>query len=234
MLAGKPALYETRDRTKRLSADRYTKFEPVAHLAPDLPRSIAMVVNKAMELDPDRRYSSPGEMLLDLKASQQKIEAGEDARAGDIIMKLEAEKIEEREPKEREGLNKTIMVVEANEKMQNVLRERLKRYGYRVLIISDPDRARIRFEEDMQKPADIVVFSTVALGLGALDAFNQFADAPHTKDVPAILLLRAEQEELKEQAILTGKRDVMMMPIKVRQLRNMVRGLLGDPQVDDD
>ena len=38
------------------------------------------------------------------------------------------------------------MIVESKIEMQDVLRDRLKKYGYRVLVFSDPQRAVKRFE----------------------------------------------------------------------------------------
>ena len=45
----------------------------------------------------------------------------------------------------------------------------LKKHGYRVLVISDPQRALDRFKED-QPPAQCVIFCAGAIGEAALDA----------------------------------------------------------------
>ena len=89
-------------------------------------------------------------------------------------------------PTDHEGANKVIMVVESKIEMQNVLRDRLKKYGYRVLIYSDPQRAIKRFIDDDRQPADCVMFCAEHLGDEALDSFNEMANTAVTKDVPAL------------------------------------------------
>ena len=55
------------------------------------------------------------------------------------------------------------------------LRDLLKRRGYRVLIIGDPQRALARFE-DAEAPSDCVLFCSMELGAAALDAFNRLGE----------------------------------------------------------
>ncbi|UUO06446.1 protein kinase [Blastopirellula sp. J2-11] len=233
MLTGHAPLYETRDRQKRLAATRYTNYEPIARIAPDLPRSVAAVAMKAMELNPDKRYQSAAVMLNDLKLAARRLELGDDGAAGEIRAKLEAEGGGGPVAKFMEGMNKTVMVVEQNLEMQDVLRDRLKAYGYRVLVISNPERAMARFAEEGARAADLCLFSTVDLGSAGLEAFNQFASDPHTVNIPAILLLKERQASWKNDAKLGEHRAVMLMPIKVRQLRMLVRELLKEPAEEE-
>lgn len=226
MLTGQLPLADTRDRALRLAADRYLKVKPIADVAPELPRSAASVAIKAMEPNPDRRYDSPASMLLDLKLALQKLEKGDNTQAGQIRTQLTGGMSGDAAMKKLEGLNKTVMIVEANPEMQNVLRERLKKYGYRVLVIGDPNRALGRFDEGGMPPADIVVFSAVDLGIDALEAFNAFGKNPHTRDFPAVLLVKSKHVELKEKAVFGERRKSMTMPIKVRELRNLIHILL--------
>jgi len=227
MLTGVLPLYETRDRQKRLSPSRYLNFEPITKVAPELPRSVVSVAMKAMETNPDRRYASPGAMLLDLKMAAKRLELGDESAAGAIRTQLEG-KTEQKVAKQFEGYNKTVMIVESNIEMQDVLRDRLKKYGYRVLVISDPDRAMARFAEDTA-PADIVVFSAIDLREAAVEAFNKFAEDEHTADMPAIMLVKERQKKIRDQAILGERRALMTMPMKVRELRNLIHELIKEP-----
>src|SRR5260221_830659 len=77
-------------------------------------------------------------------------------------------------PTEMEGADRTIMIVESRIEMQDVFREKLKKYGYRVLVFSDPARAIVRIEDAPTKLIDCILFSTLALGDEALEAFNKF------------------------------------------------------------
>src|SRR5690606_23347917 len=77
MLTGIAPLYETRDRLMRLSIQRCYDSKPITDLEPNLPRLVTMVVNKAMELTPERRYSTQREMLADMEAVEQRLLAGD-------------------------------------------------------------------------------------------------------------------------------------------------------------
>ena len=112
----------------------------------------------------------------------------------------------------------------------DLLRDKLKRHGYRVLIFSDPQRALTRFEEDDKRPADCVLFSSVSLGRPALEAFNKFGLHPATKDVPAILFVDQKQSDLVKAASLAEHRLLLSMPLKVKELRETLLKLLGEPQ----
>ena len=52
MLTGQPPLTETRDRLQRLSKQRFLDVVPIRKIEPNVPDSVALVVNKAMMLDP--------------------------------------------------------------------------------------------------------------------------------------------------------------------------------------
>jgi len=119
------------------------------------------------------------------------------------------------------------MLVESNQAIQNALREKLKRVGYRVLVISDPARALLRFEDD-ESVADCVVFGTGEMGVVGLNAFNLFATGDITKDVPAILLVDKRQEaQVKKEAKLAEHRVIVSMPLKFKDIRLAIRDVLA-------
>ena len=67
MLTGMPPLPETRDRIQRLSKQRFMDVVPIRKADPTIPHCVSMVVSKAMQLDPARRYQNPSVMLNDLE-----------------------------------------------------------------------------------------------------------------------------------------------------------------------
>ena len=217
MLTGHPPITETRDRIQRLSKSRFMDVVPILKLAPDLPRVVAAVVTRAMELSPDNRYQSPGEMLADLKDAMQKLNEP-------YTPPPEVEEAPAKAPAEPQPPQRTLMFVESNVPLQDVIRERLKTKGYRVLVTRDPDRALSRFA-DGAKAADCVIFSTGELGEAALDAFNRFAEGQHTAPVPAVLLLGEGQHGWQTKAKLDKHRVVVNMPIKLRHLREVLARL---------
>ena len=217
MLTGKPPLYETKDRIQRLSKTRYQEVEPIQRVDSELPAFITSVVNRAMELNVDERYQSPGEMLTDLKVAMQKLNEPYTPPAEAPPAKAAAPAPVQ--PKH------TLMFVESNVPLQDVLRARLKTKGYRVLVTQDPQRALSRFA-DGAKAADCVIFSTGELGEPALEAFNRFAENEHTGPIPAVLLLGEHQQDWSKRAKLDKHRVVISMPIKLRQLREVLARLV--------
>ena len=73
MLTGMPPLPETRDRIQRLSKQRFLDVVPIRKADPTIPHNVAMVVNKAMMLDPGRRYQTPVVMLNDLEIAYRRL-----------------------------------------------------------------------------------------------------------------------------------------------------------------
>ncbi len=119
------------------------------------------------------------------------------------------------------------MVVESKLEMQDVLRDYLKKRGYRVLILSDPERALARFNEYDPPCADCVMFCTAELGADALQAFNTFASTEYTKEIPAILCIHPKQASQMQTANLAAHRVLITLPIKVKELRHALVKLLN-------
>lgn len=234
MVTGQAAMYETRDRIQRLSVSRYQNIKPILQVDPTVPRPIATLVTKAIELAPEKRFSTPAEMLEEAKKVQQRVEAGEVAdaaaaaealAAGETVGSVVIPKL----PAEMEGALRTVMIVESRSDMQDVFREKLKKYGYRVLVFSDPERAITRIEDNHTKLADCVLFSTLGLADDALAAFNKFGASDATKNIPAIIFVDGKQADLIKTARLSDKRVLLSMPLKVRELRETLLKLLGTP-----
>lgn len=223
MLTGKPALVETRDRTYRLSKSRFEEVVPVRQLDPTLPHCVSLMVNRAMAFDPHLRYQTPGQMVKDLKLAAKQIEDGE----------VEDGEVEDEGPDRKAVLTQeqpnqpTVMVVEANVEMQNVLRNGFKKAGYRVLVTGDPGRAAAQF---YLKPnvADCILFNAQELGEKAVEAFNLFGENSETAKLPALLLLDEGQRSWLDQAQTGDNRIAMFMPLTMKQLRDALASLLAE------
>jgi serine/threonine-protein kinase len=212
MLTAQPALPEQRDRAQAGKA-RYQDIKPILELVPKLPLPLAMVVNKALEFDPEKRYQTPGDMLVDLKLAIKRVK---DAKSG-----RGAQELTSSEGHDESGQSRKLMIVESDVKMQDMLRDLFKKHGYRVLVMSDPERAVDRFFQD-PKAADLILFSTSSNGRAALDAFNRFGQESTTRELPAVLLLDQSHHPWEDEAQLSENRAVAKMPIKMRDLRGVL------------
>lgn len=216
ILSGKSPLTETRDRLARLNVSRFREVEHLSKVAPEIPTNVAAIAHKAMEVDPARRYQTPSEILEDLNATIERLKSGDQNTTARIAA---GKKDTEAPTAATEGADKTIMLVESKIEFQDLIREKLKKRGYRVLVISDADRALARFVPEEDSPADCVLFSAPELASSALDAFNQFGTDEHTAHIPAILLVDRRQQFVIRNAKVGPKRIMLAMPLKVRELR---------------
>lgn len=217
MLSGVPPLVETKDRAQRLSKTRFETIKPITEVASDLPRRVALIVKKAMELNVNRRYQTPSELVADLRLAQKR-------------MKAEAEGISTTQLEE--GGDRAVMIVDSNATFQDAFRQGLKKVGYRVLVVSDAGRAIDRCNTN-DHVADCVVFGCHSLGKSGLEAFNKFAELDTTKKIPAILLLAPKQQAYVERAELNDHRVVAKMPLKMTQFRGVLKKLLAAPAEDN-
>ena len=125
----------------------------------------------------------------------------------------------------KEGQGKTVMIVESKQELQDLLREKLKKRGYRVLIFSDPERAIAKFNPEETMVADCLVVCAADLGNYALEAFNKFVSDEHTKEIPAIMLVDPKQTHIIRGAKTSAKHVLIPMPLKVRELRQALAKL---------
>lgn len=201
------------DRMARMNNSRFSNIKPILDVDPNLPSFLAKIVGKAVKLDPEKRYQHFKEMLVDLKTAGQLIKSG----------KLDRDDFDTEDVRPP----KSVMIVESSQEMQDALRNRLKKEGYRALVMRNASLALKRFDGEA-KVADVVIFSCIGLGREGLEAFNQFARATASSRIPAILLLDRVQAEWAELAQTAEHRVVLTMPVKMRAIREALGKLLKD------
>jgi len=232
MLCGKPPFPETRDRMQRLSKQKFVDIVPIQRLEPSIPSAVALVVNKAMMLDPSRRYSAPSAMLADLRVAAKRLANGTADQTdgvdvdGSAIGEAAAPFSLESSPSPPVDPERSIMVIESNMQMQDIFREGFKRIGFRVLMTSDPSHAASRILQNLAI-ADCLVINAQFLGESALEMFNQLADNPKTARIPAMLLLDENQHAWESRAVAAPHRMVLRLPVTMRQLLGSVKTLLA-------
>lgn len=213
LMCGRPALAETRERSQRLSKTRYQEIKPILEVLPTIPPHFARIVTKSLELDPARRYQTPGEMLADLKLAMKRVAEAKDSTAAADVEILEGH--------DDNGEPRKLMIVESDHKMQDVFRDLFKKVGYRVLVTVDPERLFQRLYDDA-RAADVLLISSGHIGRAALEAFNRLGQEPRLKHFPAVLLLGEQHRDWMKEAVGDPRRLVVKMPLKTRQLRECV------------
>ena len=226
MLTGKWPLPEARDKLHRLSRTRFEEIEPLQNVFPDVPQPVSLIVNRAMMLDPDRRYQTPDKMLADLESLATRM-------SGKPAAKPEAEEettpAPAPEPYVPEQVMKNLILVEGDVKRQDQLRSALAKVGYSVgTATTDPFVAVGKFFENAQA-AEGLLINAQDVGDPALSAFNRLANYPKTQEVAIVLLLDEPQRDWEQNAQTSDKRVVLHMPLKMKALREVLDRIVPEP-----
>jgi len=228
MLIGRPALKETRDRVQRLSKTRFLEVLPVQRVDPSLSPSVSLVVNKAMTLEPHRRYQTPGAMLSDLRIAARRLREESKKpidQTTSIAPSPSASGIGLQNAGGPAAARHAVMVVESLPEMQDVFRNGFRKAGYRVLLTGDPQRALLRLT---QQPtiADCVIINAQEIGTPAVEIFNRLAESTLTESLPAALLLGETQHKWCKHARTAEHRVTVNMPITMKRLRELLAHLI--------
>jgi serine/threonine protein kinase len=216
MLTGEAPLYETRDRIKRMSVSRFQEVEPLMKLAPNVPRHLAIVVNRCMELNPQHRFQTPGDAVHELEQILP--------RLSDDVDQIERDS--NAENPQKEGIGKTVMLVTKNEKLQNTLRERLKHAGYRTLVTSELERPKTLVEDSGEKAIDCVIFCTSSDNDKTVEMFNFFGQKKFTRNIACLFFVGEDEAAIVEKAHLAKHRKIIRLPLKFRELRAGLREVI--------
>jgi serine/threonine protein kinase len=207
ILSGKPCLPPTRDRRARMQKQRFEKIVPLTAEDVTGPPSLFALVDRMTALDPSQRYQTPSQMLEAIRAVRLDL--------GDQTVERPAA-----------SNNLSIFVVESHPKLQDYLRDKLKRLGLRVLMSSDADRALQRFQS---QPYQAILVDVASSGERAIDAYNRVLGAAEGQSLPlaGVVILGEDQGNLRADVKTGDKSVVLSRPLKRGILENTIAGLLG-------
>ena len=160
----------------------YRDIKPILELVPKLPLPLAMVVNKALEFDPEQRYQTPADMLVDLKLAIKRVKTAEEG--GQVA----GQELHSREGHDEQGQPRKLMIVESDVKMQDMLRELFKKNGYRVLVIERSGASAGRVLRRPARGRRRAVHHQQQRPRGARSV-QSLRPGSATRDLPAVLLL---------------------------------------------
>ncbi|MDO5582000.1 MAG: serine/threonine-protein kinase [Planctomycetia bacterium] len=219
LLAGTPPLFETTDRAKRMDRMRFINVHPLREKNPSVPPVLSYIVEKAMSLDPSKRYQTPGEMLAELELARGRLETGKTAEF--LSAQEQGSRTEAAED------IPSILVVEANPDLQGIFRESFRKAGFKVLVLSDTERAVEQFDYTNRK-IDCILINAQNIGAKAVLAFNQLGENPITFTIPAILLLEENQIKWAAKAARGRNRVAVVMPIAMKRLLGIMNKLINE------
>lgn len=229
MVSGEPALEETKERMRRIAAQRYTDVIPITNHDPDLPHRLVVFINRLMDLKVENRVQTAKDAHREAETVMAQLIAGDTTKYDARLTEEDAEAYAQKFLGKDEGEDKTILLIESNLKLQDTLRSKLKEIGYRVLITADPERGLERFEDfepGEPLPVDCVIFGTVGLGRKGLKAYRDFVLAENTKEVPALLVIVDQLEKFVQKSWLDDQHIAFKMPLKFKHVQRALRKLL--------
>lgn len=230
MVSGEPALEETKERMRRIAAQRYTNVIPITVHDADLPHRLVVFINRLMDLKIENRVQSAKDAHREAENVMAQLIAGDTTAYDASLTDEDAAAYAKKMVVKSEGEDKTILLIESNLTLQNLLRSKLKDIGYRVLITSDPDRGLERFEDyepGEPLPVDCIIFGTVGLGRAGLKSYRDFVLAENTKDIPALLIIVDKLEKFVQPDWIDDQHLAFKMPLKFKHVQRALRKLLA-------
>jgi serine/threonine protein kinase len=211
LLTGRSPIVWSKDVSQRMQKERFLNIPPMTAEEVKGPPSVFRLVEMMMKLNPDERYQTPTQLLEAIRDVRREVEGGGAGGANG-----------------KKAGPHTIFLVEKEERLQDLLREKLKEKGYKVLIAGDPQRALDRFR---QNPFDVFVVDAATTGDDGLLAFETVmrdAQRQH-RNVVGILLVSTEQSKQTASLASFPNVAILVQPVKFKELLGKIRQLLSEP-----
>jgi serine/threonine-protein kinase len=188
-----------------MNANRFLNIPSMKPEELTAPPSVFRVIETMMKLKPDERFQTPAQCLEAIRVARRDLEGGDGKRTGPF----------------------TVFVSEKNPALQDVLRDKLKDKGFKVLIAGDPQRAVERFR---QNPFDAFIVNGASTGDPGLSAFREIKRDADRQKIPLgiVLLLTQEQAEgLGAEFDGDSQLAVLVHPVKFKELVKTLNGVIG-------
>ena len=219
LLCGVSPFLETKDRTKRMDRGRFFHIKPIQNVEPDMPGVVSALINKALMPNIDQRYQKAGEMLNDLRNAAKRLETSEGGATAIASLRL-GQQANRQERIKKLG-TKTVLIIDSNPQTQENLQSLMQKLEFKTLCANSPEDVQKIFEKD-DLAAQCILFNGQSLGIRAVRGFNDFSQYRGLRDVGAILILDAGQTGWTDAVTITPNRVIMTMPIKVREIREVL------------
>jgi serine/threonine protein kinase len=207
LLTGRSPLEMPKNARDRMQRERFTGIKPMVPAEVNGPHSVIRLVENMMSLNPHERFQTPAQLI-------------------DAVKEVRRELAGKSSTETKKAGPGTLFLCEKEERLQDVLREKLKGLGFRVLIAADPVRALDRFR---QQPFDFLVVDAGTTGDSGRLIFERIMnDAARQKaGLHGIIMLNEEQADWAQKIPESPSIAVMLQPIKLKQLLKKIREMQG-------
>lgn len=227
LLTGVAPLERTRDRDERSQFSRYLQVPPIGVTDPTLPRVVANLADKLMNINPTLRHQSTAEVLREAKLALAELQNGNMAPIGGAASAPSATTTTETKPAAKPAV--TVMCIEGRTKHQDMLRAYFTKHGYRVLMLTDIERAIQRLKST---PPDCLLIMAESVGEDASRGFRKAQEAARSavvNDAPpalVVMVLGEKQLDWKSHLQESPRARILSQPITLRDLRKTIKHAL--------
>jgi serine/threonine protein kinase len=207
LLTGVPPYPRTHSREERRQFSRYASLRPIRTVDPNIPKSVAEIIERLMKTNPDQRYQSAAMVRSDAQEVLAEIERPSKPVAA----------VTEEGTNGRKNLP-TILFIEHRLRQQDIIRDYLSKHGFRVLLFNNVHRAISRLQTN---PPDCVVLMGDSVGDDLMDAYEQVRELNGDRFIN-IAVLAERQADLVDKLEQTALSRVMQQPITLRELRREI------------
>jgi eukaryotic-like serine/threonine-protein kinase len=206
MVTGRPLLNPVKDARARMQKQRFELGSKLNRDDPDLPPPVFSLLSRMVALDPTERFQSYDQVIESIATVRAELQGGKIAQAVGT---------------------KTVFVVEHNAKLQDVFREKLKEYGYRVLISINAAQAVVRYS---QQPFHAIIVDCGTANRDGLDAYKKVLDEADRRriDCAGILILNEDQSPWVQEVDPYPKSTILVRPVLMKQILQTLRNYLGE------
>jgi CheY-like chemotaxis protein len=122
-----------------------------------------------------------------------------------------------------------ILLVDSNQASINTISSYLKAKGYQTLSTNNARSAIIRIEDCVgeQTPDQMPDLLLMDMQMSVMDGFETIGQIRKLADLPIIALSAADTPDDRERCLAAGATEYLPKPVKLKQLAEIVRQLLG-------
>ena len=187
-------------REARKQFSRYTGIRPIRQVDPNVPGDVGEIIDRMLRVNPNERYQSATEVVASLKSALAKHGNRED---GD----------------NQPARISTVMCVESRVKQQDMLRDYLSKHGFRVLMLSNWERAVKRLKSN---PPDCLLLMGETLGVDGAAVYDEALRWSQAKGVACVLVLPKNDSARKDELRLNRSSRALVNPVTLRELRGAI------------
>jgi two-component system phosphate regulon response regulator PhoB len=120
-------------------------------------------------------------------------------------------------------MNPTILVVEDEPAIQDLIQINLEMGGYRVLVTPSAEDALKLVQNELP---DLALLDWMLPGMSGIELTRKLRGDSRTKSLPVILLTARGEEEDKLRGLETGADDYMVKPFSLKELEARIKAVL--------